>query len=186
MAIPWRATTAKEKLIIGVQVDEPIHPLYPPVARALSSAIRKLEAAGHSIIYLKNAPTAAEALRLASHFFSLDNTKQWLKNINSSGEPLVPSVKQTTDMVTAKPNGYSLEELFELNLDRAKYIDKWNKIWVENKLDVIIGAGNQNTAPPHDTYGTAPFTTMWNLVDVSRCGIILNLIADLTFHSIQE
>jgi amidase len=75
MAIPWRATTTKTKLIIGVQVDEPIHPLFPSVARALSSAIKKLEAAGHSIIYLKDAPTAAEALTIASHFFSLDNSK---------------------------------------------------------------------------------------------------------------
>lgn len=90
MAIPWRVTTAKERLVIGVQADEPIHPLYPPAARALSSAVKKLEVAGYSIIYLKDAPSAADALKLASHFFSLDNTKQWLKNINASGEPLVP------------------------------------------------------------------------------------------------
>jgi amidase len=167
MAVPWRSTTAKEKLVIGVQVDEPIHPLYPPVARALSSAVEKLKAAGHSIIFLKDAPTAAEARTLASHFFSLDNTKKWLQNVNASGEPLVPSVKATTDMVDAKPDGYTLEELYDLNVERAHYIDKWNTVWVENKLDVIIGAGNQNTAPPHDTYGQAPFTTIWNLVDVS-------------------
>jgi amidase len=70
-------------------------------------------------------------------------------------------------MVNKEPNEYLLEELFDLNVERTKYIDKWNKVWVENKLDVIIGAGNQNTAPPHNTYGTAPFTTMWNLVDAS-------------------
>lgn len=167
MAIPWRATTAKGKLTIGVQADEPVHPLYPPASRALISAVKKLEAAGHTIIHLKDAPTAAEAQRLALHFFSLDNTTQAFKNIQASGEPIVRSVQRTIDLVTPKANGYSVEEVFELNVDRAKYIGRWNKIFVENKLNVIIGAGNLNTAGPHDTYFTAPFTTMCSLVDVS-------------------
>lgn len=167
MAIPWRVTKANEKLVIGVQADEPIHPLYPPTSRALASAVKKLEASGHTIIHLKDAPTGAEAQELASHFFSLDNTKQAFKNIQASGEPIVTSVQRTIDMVIPKEGGYSVEEVFDLNVDRAKYIDRWNKIFVQNKLDVIIGAGNQNTAGLHDTYGTAPFTTMWNLVDVS-------------------
>ena len=161
------ATPAKGKLTIGVQADEPVHPLYPPATRTLSSAVEKLEAAGHTIIHLKDTPTTAEAQRLASHFFSLDNTKQAFKSIQASGEPIVRSVQRTIDLVMPKVNGYSVEEVFELNVDRAKYIDEWNKIFVDNKLDMIIGAGNQNTAGPHDTYGTAPFTTMWNLVDVS-------------------
>ena len=72
LAIPWRPTTPKEKLVVGVQVDDPIHPLYPTAARALSSAVEKLKAEGHSIIHLKDAPTVVEAQALATKLFSLD------------------------------------------------------------------------------------------------------------------
>ena len=80
---------------------------------------------------------------------------------------MVPPVKAAADMVNSKPDEFTLVDMFDLNVERAKYIDAWNKVWTTNNLDVIIGAGCQNTAPPHDTFGTAPFTTMWNLVDVS-------------------
>jgi amidase len=142
MAVPWRATTSKDKLVVGVQANDSIYPLFPPVARALASAVEKLQAAGHIMIHLKNAPTVAEAQQIASHMFSLDNTQTTFKNIMASGEPLVPSVQKTVGLVVKKPGGYSVEEVFDLNVDRAKYIEKWNRVFVENKLDVLIGAGN--------------------------------------------
>jgi len=166
IAVPWReAVLPSKNLVIGVLVEDPVHPLHPPAARALATAVQKLQDDGHNIVYLREAPTAGEALDLAADFFSLDNTKTWLKNINASGEPIIPSVKETMDLTVKKTEGYTIPELFDLNVARSNYTERWNQIWVDNKLDVVIGPGSQTTAVPHDTYGTAPFTTMWNLLD---------------------
>jgi len=127
--------------------------------------VKTLQNGGHSIIYLNDAPLAGAAYELASHFFSFDNTKTWLQNIRNSGEPLIPSVKQTLDLVDKKPGGYSVADIFDINVARASYIERWNQVWLNNKLDVIIGPGSQTTAVPHDTYGGAPYTTLWNLLD---------------------
>lgn len=168
VAVPWRKTSSLgKKLTIGVLVEDPVHPLHPPASRALATAVKSLEKGGHTIIYLKDAPPAGEALELGAHFFSLDSTKTWLKHINDSGEPVIPSVKETMDLVDKRPQGYKVEDVFDLNISRDRYIERWNRIWVGNNLDVIIGPGSQTTAVPHDTYGTSPYTTLWNLLDVS-------------------
>lgn len=168
VAAPWRKEVAVGKcLSVGVVVEDPVHPLHPPATRALADAVKILKKEGHKIIYLKDAPPAGEALELGADFFSLDETKTWLKHINDSGEPIIPSVKETMDMVDKKPEGYTVEDVFDLNVARDEYIERWNQVWVENKLDVIIGPGSQTTAVPHDNYGTSPYTTLWNLLDVS-------------------
>lgn len=167
MAFPWRnVSEVTKKLRIGVLIEDPVHPLHPPSVRSLRTAVQKLQAHGHEIVYLTSAPPAGEALQLGSHFFSLDNTKVWLKHIRDSGEPIVPSVKATMGLVNKRPEGYTVADVFDLNVQQADYIERWNKVWVENNLDVIIGPGSQQGAVPHDTYGTSPYTTMWNLMDV--------------------
>lgn len=61
---------------------------------------------------------------------------------------------------------YSLEDLFDLNTAKAEYADEWRKVYVQNKLDVIVGPGAETTAVPHDTFGVPPYTVLWNLLDV--------------------
>lgn len=80
---------------------------------------------------------------------------------------MIPSVKKTLYIVDAKPRGYTLEELYDLNVARASYTERWNEVFVNNKLDVLLAPGAENTAVPHDTYGNAPYTGVWNLLNVS-------------------
>jgi hypothetical protein len=70
-------------------------------------------------------------------------------------------------LVDKKPEVYMVEDVFDLNVAKDEYVERWNQIWVQNKLDVIIGPDSQTTAVPHDTYGTSPYTTPRNLLDVS-------------------
>ncbi len=167
MAVPWRQLPpSTKKLVVGVLVEDPIHPLHPPAARALATAVQKLRENGHATIDLTEAPPAGEALQLAANFWSLDNSKTWLKHINASGEPVINAVRETMDLVDAKPEGYTVADIYDLNVARADYIERWNEIWVKNRLDVVIGPGSQTTAMPHDTYGSAPYTTQTNLLEV--------------------
>lgn len=168
--IPWRTSELlekKEKLRIGLLVEDPKWPCWPPIRRAWATAAEKLKSAGHEIITLSNAPSVDEGLELAYASFGLDNTQQAGQYIHASGEPLVESVRRTVETMTPKPGGWTLEEVFELNVSKTGYSERWNKIFVADGLDCILGPGAQTTAAPHDTYGKVPYTAVWNTLEVS-------------------
>jgi amidase len=166
LAIPWRQTPRKSQLRIGVYED-PDFPLHPPVRRSLTTAVKLLEGAGHIIVPLPQFPSLAEGIKLCIQLFSLDNTRTSIKHIMASGEPFVPSVAAVLGGMTSPPKDVKLEEFFDLNVAWQVYKEKWNKIWVANELDVLVGPGAETTAVPHDTYGFAPYTMIWNLLNVN-------------------
>jgi len=169
LAIPWRTATANASMPqvrIGYLKEDTAYPIHPPVARALDSAAKTLASAGFTVIPLENTPSMETGLDLATDCFSLDNTKQFLKNIRSGGEPLVPSLERTYWTVNKKPDGFSADDIFNLNVARMAYKAAWNKIWTQHSLDVILCPGAPTTAVPHDTYGAPPYTSVWNALEV--------------------
>ena len=93
------------------------------------------------------------------------HSKTWRKFINDSGEPLIESLRRT-EWAVDKKERYSLEEVFDINLAWGGYKAAWHKVWTDNKLDVILCPGAENTAVPHDTYGIPTYTMVWNLLEV--------------------
>lgn len=163
-----RSSSAR-KLRIGILDEDPSWPLWPPVRRALATATARLASANHTMVPLahgRTQPSINTALELAYASFGLDNTQQAAKNIALSGEPLIESVVRTLATMTPKPGGWSLEEVFELNAAKAEYWEAWNKVFVDQQLDCIVGPGAQTTATPHDAFGKVPYTAVWNLVEV--------------------
>lgn len=175
--VPWMDLSGSpipEKLRIGVVSEDPSFPLHPPVKRAMAEAVRLLEAQGH-YIHKISAPSAhvADALAVAFAYFFLDDTPP--KYIAASGEPVVPSVKQSMEAFHAFKNSFlddmahleGVKRVAALNVKRKIIADEWRSLWKEQKLDVVIGPSAQHTAVPHDTYGLPPYTLFLNVLDVS-------------------
>ena len=168
MAFPWRsavAGAANTKIRIGYLAGDPDFKIHPPVTRALETSVKKLAEAGFTVIPLSATPSMREGLDLCFDFYSLDNSKRFLQNISSSGEPMIASLAKTIHIVNKKPS-YTMEELFDLNVEKIVYKALWNKVWIENNLDVILCPGAQNTAVLHDSYGEPVYTCVWNLLEV--------------------
>lgn len=169
LAIPWRASSvldSKSKLRIGLLVEDEKWPCWPPIRRALATAADKLKAAGHEVVELKHAPSLNEGFDFALDSWNLDNTHQAARFIESGGEPYVTSVQRVIDKSKPKEGGWKLEEVFDLNVKKTDYFDRWNKVFVKQKLDCILAPGAQTTATPHDTYGSPPYTAVWNTLEV--------------------
>ncbi|KXT11158.1 hypothetical protein AC579_4064 [Pseudocercospora musae] len=94
----------------------------------------------------------------------MDNSKEWLRHINASGEPIIPSLQSSISTIMKKPEGYTLDELFDVNALAGKYRDLWHHVWVDNDLDVILAPPADHTAVLHDEYGFAHYTALWNLL----------------------
>ncbi|GAB1210210.1 hypothetical protein APSETT445_009000 [Aspergillus pseudonomiae] len=63
----------------------------------------------------------------------------------------------------------TLRDLFDLNVARGQFAAQTRKLFVENQLDLLLGAAYQSTSVPHDTYGRPTYTVLWNLVNYPAC-----------------
>lgn len=139
----------------------------PPILRAIQTAAKKLESAGHKVVPIPKFPSYSEATELAFNFFDIDNSETGHKFITDSGEPVVKSV---ADMYTPPAGGRptrTLDNFLDMTASRSRIQETWHKIFLQNELDVLIAPGSQKTAVPHDTFKYPPYTTYWNLLDVS-------------------
>jgi amidase len=185
VSVPWQTIPrgindhANGSLTIGVLAEDKHFPLHPPVKRALNSAIEGLTRAGHRIVRLDAGDGDDEALsvsyasRLAFQYFVYGPHTDL---IAASGEPVVTSVAKGVTPMFSGP--FPVEQGLEpfdtiqaLHEARARVHDAWRQTWVDQKLDVILAPGAQNTAVGYDTYGWPPYTVIWSLLDVSLSSI---------------
>ncbi|KAB8264733.1 amidase signature domain-containing protein [Aspergillus pseudonomiae] len=167
--VPWSPAPPKETLTIGLLPEDPSLPLHPPMRRTLDAAVKALTAAGHRVIDLSaQAPSLSSACSLALRYFGLDPDRTALRHITQAGEPFIPSLKFTYDLnePTQEP---TLRDLFDLNVARGQFAAQARKLFVENQLDLLLGAAYQSTSVPHDTYGRPTYTVLWNLVNYPAC-----------------
>jgi Asp-tRNA(Asn)/Glu-tRNA(Gln) amidotransferase A subunit family amidase len=167
LAMPWHPVPEKKTLTIGVLLECPTWPVTPPIMRAMKTATEKLKQAGHNVIMLGNFPSFKEATKLSWKFFDIDNEGTGFKHIDASGEPWVNSV---ADMYTPPPEGRktkTLGDLLDMNVKQLEFRRDWLKVFMDDKLDVILAPGAHKTAVPHDTFRLPAYTVMWNLLAVS-------------------
>ncbi|KAF2002522.1 amidase [Amniculicola lignicola CBS 123094] len=166
--VPWRrveAPAVKKGLRFGLIRGHPKRPLHPPVARILHSACMALKSAGHEIVLLDDRiPDLYESAILAWKYFLLDPQKTAVKHVNASGEPWVPSMA-TSSFTELAGWEASLDELFGMNMQRAKVVNGYHNLIVGEKLDAVIMPGYQATAVPHDIYGMPLYTVLQNLLN---------------------
>lgn len=177
MAVPWYNSprTLSEHngaLTIGVLAEDKQFPLHPPVRRAFDRAVELLSRAGHRIVMLDNQgkeeTSVAFTSRLGFEYFVYG---PHIDHISPSGEPLVASVAKFASPMFTGPwpvdqDLETFEKIQKLHETRTRVSDAWRQTWVDQKLDVVIAPGSQNTATAYDTYGWPPYTLLWNVLDV--------------------
>lgn len=166
--IPWRTPDSglqNKNLRFGLIRSTPSRPLHPPIARALHSAAISLKAAGHSIILLDDKIGNMYAdVELAWKYFMLDPASTAFKHLQASGEPPIPSLSISgwPELESWKP---SLDALWDMNLQRAGVLMKYQSLMVDEDLDALLMPGYQAVAPKHDSYGLPIYTALINLLD---------------------
>ncbi|KAG9194975.1 amidase [Alternaria panax] len=179
--VPWRivqpsssSSSSQQRLRFGMIRGCKERPLHPPIARALHTTATRLKAAGHEIVLLDDKiPDLYHTAMLAWKFFMLDPKKTPFQFIKESGEPMVPSLS-TCMFPELKGWQTSLDELWDMNVEKAKIVKRFHQLVVgdvsgkeggEEGLDAIVMPGYQGVAPRHDTYGLPIYTVVVNLLN---------------------
>lgn len=169
LSVPWRSVTlTRPSLNLGFITEDREHrPLHPSQLRMITTLIKTLQGVGHSLISLDNKiPNLYETSILAWKNFLLDPKKTPFKIMQAGGESVVKSL-----LATRYPelHGWeaSLNELWDMNAERANIMKIYHDLVIDNELDAILLPTYQATAVPHDTYGLIPYTVLANFLGVS-------------------
>ena len=167
--LPWRKVDpVNRKLRLGVLLEAKSKrlPLHPAVLRTMKDAQSVLDKAGHVLVPMDDLlPIDLYDLGILSwKYFSLDPQKTVLKILASGGEEFVESIA-TTGYPELKHWTPSLDEVWDLNLQRRRALKIFHDIFIENHLDAFIMPCYQATAVPHDTYGRVIYSVLANLLD---------------------
>ncbi|KAF8864358.1 amidase [Acephala macrosclerotiorum] len=168
ISAPWRYLQPQGKrLRLGYIRELEGWPLLPTISRVFDTGLKALSKAGHLVVDLTpllEKGVIVEAMVVSFKMFSLDPQKTPRRNIEKSGEPLIPSINTTVvdGMDKFEPD---LEAVWQLNVAAKKIKEMVRDVWVKEGLDGIMMPIHPSTAPKHDCYGTPPYTVFANLLD---------------------
>ena len=123
--------------------------------------------------------TLASVTRLAWRSFGLDPSKTAMKHIHASGEPVIKSIS-TTRFPDMENNVATLDDVFELNVQRRALQAAYRKLMIEHRLNAILMPAYQSPAPKHDTFGLPMCIVLANVLDWPAC-VIPYLRSDSSF-----
>lgn len=177
--VPWRSIgSMNSRFRFGVLAEDPLFPWHLPVKIAVTDTVQSLRAQGHDVVYLTPEECLiAASYDVASQIFGMDKTSVQL--LKSSGEPMVPSLLRIREAIRGvsfdrdfvpdtRAIKDGLERLSLLNVKRSEIQEAWRKVWEDHRLNAVIGPGAQNTVE-HDMYALAPYTCLFNFLDVGGC-----------------
>ncbi|KAJ3536825.1 hypothetical protein NM208_g6489 [Fusarium decemcellulare] len=166
LAIPWRDLPPQKTLTIGVWLNDPGFPVFPTVARFLTSAADKLRAAGHTVKVLKSTPSVVAAMKLAYRSFELDTEHSVMQSLSAAGEEPIPELAATDPRnFVGNDHVADLSEVWGVNAALEDYREAWAQVWRREHIDVLLCPGARGTAVPHGQFGAPNYTMIWNLLD---------------------
>lgn len=173
LALPYVETHFERELVIGVILEDKSFPVHPPIRKNLEDAAKILEDAGHKVLRLEAFPDFDDAWRVAFAQFCIkvENEPTSLDPLIKAGEPFIKSLGQSGIEHYAPKVPSTIKEVVDLFRQGAKIAEKWHKLFQEYQLDVLLTPVAPSSAPPHDTYGIAPYTSVWNLVNYPALAI---------------
>ncbi|KAF2833502.1 acetamidase [Ophiobolus disseminans] len=173
--MPWRSSeedAIKNKLqSSGLTVgfynfDGNVLP-HPPVLRGIDMVVEAMKKNDHRV--LPWVPHRHEyAVDLINNIYVGDGCADVYKDINASGEPVIPNIK---DLLNPNLPKVDMNELWDVHLQKwdfqMEYLTKWREFETENdcELDCIIAPISPTAAIRHNQFKYYGYASTINLLD---------------------
>ncbi|KAJ5174080.1 acetamidase [Penicillium coprophilum] len=175
--LPWRQNeeeVIKSKITHGglniatYHHDSVVLP-HPPILRGIDIVRSTLEKNGHNVFSW--APHEHElGVKLINKIYAADGCTDVYKNINASGEPAIPNIK---DLLNPDLPKADVNEIWDVQLQKwhyqCAYLDKWRELEEKmgREIDAIIGPISPTAAIRHDQFRYYGYASIFNLLDFS-------------------
>ncbi|KAL4967704.1 amidase [Aspergillus stella-maris] len=175
--MPWRETETdaiKSKIRNGglniayYDFDGNVHP-HPPILRGISETITALKKAGHKI-HPWTPHNHTYGHDLINKIYAADASADVSRDINASGEPVIPNIK---DLLGSTTTPVTMTELWATQLERwgfqNEYLSKIRDFEADvlggEELDAIIAPITPTAAVLHDQFKYYGYASVINLLD---------------------
>ncbi|MCJ1270630.1 hypothetical protein MMC22_010527 [Lobaria immixta] len=185
--IPWRqdivdSTLARASsdgsankqvpLKLGVFWTDHVVGPQPPILRGLRTVSKTLEKAGHKIVDW-NPPSQSTAKRVHLAFLKADGAHDIHKQLDLSGEPLIPQLREAFRLRDPIPLLAYQDLTIQGRLYEAAYSDYWNSTVTQDGqvVDAVIMPVAPHAAVIPGKYYHTAYTECINLLNYSVCVI---------------
>lgn len=155
-------------LAIGLILDDGVVKVHPPIERAIRELASKLQDQGHEVT-IWDTCDHHDCVKLMDQFYIADGFEDVQRDIDASGEPMIPHVQGLADR--AKGKALSLYQYWQMNKRkvalRQKFLSRWNATRTSSgkPVDVLLGPTMAHTAVRHGKLRWVGYTKVWNLLD---------------------
>ncbi|KAJ4304626.1 hypothetical protein N0V90_000152 [Kalmusia sp. IMI 367209] len=175
VSVPWTNLTPKDKVRIGLVLDEGIYTPSPPVRRGLKKASDLLRSSDRIEIIPLTLPNVKEHYSDLIKYFTLLGNQNYYDLFARTGEPEVPSLKALS-LLSMK--GTDLRGFFDLNVRRQAAARNYLDLFRSNNIDAILMPPAPHTALPLDTWTTITYTGLWNYLDYPAVVIPVDTVCE--------
>ncbi|KAJ5211857.1 acetamidase [Penicillium cinerascens] len=173
--IPWRQAeedAVKSKLHSGgltlgyFSCDGVVLP-HPPILRGIEKVVSTLNQNGHSV-HPWTPYKHDFGHDLINNIYAADGSTDVLSNINASGEPSIPNIK---DLLNPDKGQINMNELWDVHLKKwdyqSEYLDKWREFEdrLGKEVDAIIAPITATAAIRHNQFRYYGYASVINLLD---------------------
>ncbi|RHZ70341.1 hypothetical protein CDV55_108460 [Aspergillus turcosus] len=173
--MPWRQAeedAVKSKLHSGgltlgyYSCDGVVLP-HPPILRGIEKVVSTLTQNGHSV-HPWTPYKHDFGHNLINNIYAADGSTDVLHNINASGEPSIPNIK---DLLNPDKGQINMNELWDVHLKKwnyqSEYLDKWREVegQLGKELDAIIAPITATAAIRHNQFRYYGYASVINLLD---------------------
>ncbi|KAB5583131.1 putative fatty-acid amide hydrolase [Coniochaeta sp. 2T2.1] len=176
VSIPWIGFELKQKLRIGVALNDGLYTPTPPVRRGLKQAVDLLSGGADVELIHIDLPDVKHISQDFVSYMSLSGGDHYMEQFARTGEPVIASLK-ALGLLSAP--GTTLQGFFDLNVRRAEAAKTYHKLFRDNDLDAILMPPAAHTALPLDRWSKATYTGLWNYLDYPAVVIPVDHVRDI-------
>ncbi|KAI2792890.1 Acetamidase [Penicillium oxalicum] len=192
--MPWRSAEEdiiklkiKEGLTLGYYSCDGVVLPHPPILRGIETVVSTLKDHGHQVIPWT--PYKHDfGHNLIGNIYASDGNTDVFKDINASGEPAIPNIK---DLLNPDIKKIDMNQLWDTHLHKwnyqMEYLDKWRELEEQQgrELDAIIAPITATAAIRHNQFRYYGYASVINLLDFTSV-VVPVTFADKSLDSAKE
>ncbi|KAG4438556.1 hypothetical protein IFR05_005980 [Cadophora sp. M221] len=176
LSVPWVGLNPRQKLRIGVALNDGVYTPSPPVRRGLKLAVDLLRGNDDIEVIPITLPDVKFHYKSFLGFLTLSGSDHYLEQFARTKESVIPSL-QASGLLSAP--GTTLQGLFDLNVRRTEAGRQYLELFRDNDLDVILMPPAPHTAVPLDTWSSVTYTGLWNYLDYPAVVVPVDKVRDI-------
>ncbi|KAJ5692978.1 Acetamidase [Penicillium macrosclerotiorum] len=172
--LPWRsaeedyiASKVSNGLVLGYYSCDGLVLPHPPILRGIKTVVSVLKQNGHTLLPW-NPYEHTFGHDLINDIYAADGNIDVFKDINASGEPSIPNIK---DLLNPDKKQIDMNQLWDTHLKKwnyqREYLNKWRELEASlgRDMDAIIAPITATAAIRHNQFRYYGYASVINLLD---------------------